>query len=368
MEQRDVIVIGAGLAGLTAALELSRRGFRVLVFEKHRLPRHKVCGEYLSREVVPYLEASGIRLEDAPRIDTFVLGGHRGRTATSKLPLGGIGISRYALDFRLYEQAKKHGADFIWEPVEAVFFEQGIFRVSCRGKEFHARQVLGAWGKRSNLDRVLGRPFFSGSTPWMAIKMHYRAEYPAGQVGLYNFRGGYGGLSVTETGAVNFCYLIHRDRFRSTPDVYSCTSKLLSEHPSLDKVLHEAEPLFEAAMSISNIAFDKKQMIWDHLLLSGDAAQLIHPLSGNGMAMAIQSGRMQSHFVSRFLDGSLPDRAAMERGYESAWKEQFRSRLRMGRALQQLLLHPAGSAMGLQVACMVPGLLPGVIRRTHGSL
>ena len=49
----DVIIIGGGLAGLTSALHLSKKGFKVTLIEKHDYPRHKVCGEYLSNEVVP---------------------------------------------------------------------------------------------------------------------------------------------------------------------------------------------------------------------------------------------------------------------------------------------------------------------------
>ena len=366
VEHSDVIVIGAGLAGITAALELSKSGFQVLVLDRHPLPRHRVCGEYLSREVVPFLQDSGVYLEDAPFINTLVLGSVRGKSVSCKLPLGGIGISRHALDFRLYEAAKKSGARFIWEPADDVICDKGFFRVLCRGKAFQARQVLGAWGKRSQMDRVMHREFFRNSSPWMGIKMHYRASYPRDQVGLYAFRGGYGGLSVTETGAVNFCYLIHRERFREMPDLKSCTDKLLAEHPSLQEVLQPAEPLFGKAISISNISFEKKDMVCHHILMGGDAARLIHPLCGNGMAMAIASGRIQARLVARYLKGGFRDRAAMERAYVKAWDSEFSGRVRMGARLQRLLLSPGGMETGIRLAALAPGLLRTVIRKTHG--
>jgi flavin-dependent dehydrogenase len=367
VEVRDVIIIGAGLAGLTAAIELAEAGLDVVVFDKRTLPRHKVCGEYLSLEVVPYLESIGASMEDAPRIDRLVLSRNDRQVIQSNLPLGGVGISRYALDFRLYEQALNRGVDFIWKPVESVRFEHDLFTVVSRGVKYKARQVLGAWGKRSNLDRTLKRPFFSRESPWMGIKMHYEAEYPSNQVGLYTFKGGYGGLSVTETGAVNFCYLVHKDRFRETPDLEACTQGLLKEHPSLGSILGASTPLFKAALGISNISFGRKDLVSRHILLGGDAAQLIHPLCGNGMAMAIETGRLQGNAVAGFLKASHPDRAAMEKNFQKNWRKKFATRLRTGAFLQRLLLSSAGMELGLQLAGRAPFILSKVIQKTHGA-
>lgn len=367
MEVRDVIVIGAGLAGLTAAIELSKAGLDVLVFDKRPLPRHKVCGEYLSMEVLPYLKSISVSLEDAPRIDRLVLSRNDRQIIESKLPLGGIGISRYALDFRLYQRALELGVEFIWKPVESIRFEHDAFKVASRGKLYRARQVLGTWGKRSNLDRSLSRTFFLKESPWMGIKMHYEAVYPSDQVGLYCFKGGYGGLSVTETGAVNFCYLVHRDRFRQTPDLEACTRGLLGEHPSLGSILGTATPLFKAALGISNIPFGRKDLVSDHILMGGDAAQLIHPLCGNGMAMAIETGRIQGSAVAHFLNSHSLDRESMEENFKKQWRRKFATRLRTGAFLQRLLLSSGGMDLGLRLAGTSPFILRKVIQKTHGT-
>jgi len=55
----QVIIVGGGLAGLTSALHLSKQGLKVLLIEKNQYPKHKVCGEYISNEVLPYLQALG---------------------------------------------------------------------------------------------------------------------------------------------------------------------------------------------------------------------------------------------------------------------------------------------------------------------
>jgi flavin-dependent dehydrogenase len=368
MKSSEIIIIGGGLAGLTAARELAASGREVTVFEKQRFPHHKVCGEYLSREVVPYLERSGIPLGDAPGIDALVLSSPGGRSLTCRLPLGGIGISRYALDNRLFQAAESKGVRFVWEPAETVRSVGSKFEVSSRGGLWQAGHVLGCWGKRSALDRSQNRPFFTKSSPWLGIKMHYRADYPSNQVGLYGFKGGYGGLSVTETGAVNFCYLVHKDRFRETPNLESCTRSLLKEHPGLYEVLDRAEPLFEKPLGISNIYFGRKDLSKDHILMSGDAARLIHPLCGNGMAMAIQAGRLQAQVLNAYIKGKISDRKVLEEHFIKAWRGEFRTRLRAGGWLQYILTSPGGVELGIRIGALAPFLLRRVIQQTHGTL
>ena len=186
----DVLIVGAGLAGLCASLELRKQGVSVTLIERHGFPRHKVCGEYLSWEVVPYLKSLGLGLDDAPVIRNFALCDRRGKSICRPLPLGGIGISRYALDLRLYERAQKAGVHFVFEKaLEARGTEKGA-RVGTTSGTQEGKVLLGAWGKRSLLDRESGRAFWTRESPWMAVKMHYRhADFPRDQVGLYFLRG-----------------------------------------------------------------------------------------------------------------------------------------------------------------------------------
>ncbi|RZK14744.1 MAG: FAD-dependent oxidoreductase, partial [Hymenobacter sp.] len=105
MAAADVALIGGGLAGLAAALDLAGRGHRVVVVERKQYPFHKVCGEYVSHEVGPYLRRLGA--DPAPlgpaSISRFHLSSPAGRVLASPLDLGGFGVSRYQLDNFLYK-------------------------------------------------------------------------------------------------------------------------------------------------------------------------------------------------------------------------------------------------------------------------
>lgn len=367
MECTEIAIAGGGLAGLTAAIELKRMGREVTVFEKHRYPRHKVCGEYLSTEVLPYLESIGVDLSDAPRITRLRLQSGTGRPVWSRLPLGGLGISRFALDHRLYEAASRLGVRVRFETIREVRPGESGHILSTDAGNFRASHILAAWGKRSNLDRQQERPFFGKKTQWMAIKNHYEAAYPPDQVGLYTFSGGYGGVSVTETGAVNFCFLIRQERFSEFNSPASCCRGIIAAHPGLREALGEAKPVFPRPLAISQISFDAKQRHSRGMLFAGDAAQLIHPLTGNGMAMAILGGRMASRQIGPTAGTPAPDNRQATVGYEGKWERAFRSRLRSGRVLQWFLTRPRLTDSLVGVAGAIPGVLPRIVSKTHGK-
>src|SRR6056297_3188086 len=133
-QQFDVIIIGGGLAGLTSAIDLSQNNFKVLLIEKNDFPKHKVCGEYVSNEVLPYLEYLGFNPFEfgAKRITNFELTTHNNKTIQTELPLGGFGMSRYEMDFQLYQLALKQKVTVLKDTVINVIFENDVFSVQTK--------------------------------------------------------------------------------------------------------------------------------------------------------------------------------------------------------------------------------------------
>lgn len=371
MEKTDIAIIGGGLAGLTAAIHLARKNLKVVVFEKEEYPTHKVCGEYLSREIKPYLRSLSIDLSDLKpvEISRLVYSTPSGKTIKAPLPLGGIGISRYALDHFLMQKAQKAGAKIITGTVTSVTFREEEFLIN-EGEEgeMKANLVLGAFGKRSILDKKLNRNFIEEKTGWLAVKSHYELElYPSNTVSLHNFKGGYCGLSKTETGAVNVCYLATYESFKKFKDPEKYRKEVLCENPHLRTFFQNATPLFENEITIAQIYFDKKSLIENHILMLGDSAGMIHPLCGNGMAMAIHSAKIASEAVLHHYHTAGFNRKPLEEEYKKQWNSQFRSRLRTGKALQKVLLNPTLAETSQNVIKTFPFLLPGIISQTHGK-
>ncbi|MBU9936905.1 MAG: FAD-dependent oxidoreductase, partial [Ferruginibacter sp.] len=127
----DIIIIGGGLAGLVSAIHLSKAGLSVILIEKNEYPKHKVCGEYVSNEVLPYLQQLGAdpMTTGAKKINRFLLSTTRGKTTEIKLPLGGFGVSRYTLDHFLFQRAVQNGCSVMQDTVSDVHFADDMFRV-----------------------------------------------------------------------------------------------------------------------------------------------------------------------------------------------------------------------------------------------
>lgn len=365
-----VIIVGGGLAGLTAALHLSRNGADVTLIEKQQYPKHKVCGEYVSNEVLPYMKWLGADVSGLcpAQISKASFSTVDGQEIRCELPLGGFGISRYALDDFLYRQAAKSGCKMIQATVDNIeLVSNDVFLVTLSdGTSLTAGVVLGAHGKRSNIDHRLDRDFMSKKSPWLAVKAHYAGVFPDNLVGLHNFNGGYCGVSKVEGGAINICYLADFESFKKYKNIEDYEAAVVCENPRLKEIFDSCVPLFDKRLTISQISFEKKDPIYNHILMVGDTAGLIHPLCGNGMAMAIHSAKIASECITEYLSGELT-RDELEQKYTRIWNENFRSRLKTGRLLASALQKQGLSQVLLRTLLFFPSLLPRIIKMTHGK-
>ena len=365
----DVVLIGGGLAGLTAAIHLSKKGLKVTLIEKSDYPRHKVCGEYISNEILPYLQWLDIDISELQptNIKNFRFTSRSGQAAKAQLPLGGFGISRFTLDHFLYQKALANGCRVLKETVSNVTFGADRFSVTVSSQIIETKLVLGAYGKRSNIDQVLSRDFIAKKSPWLAVKAHFSGDFPDDLVALHNFDGGYCGISKVENNAINICYLADYASFKKYKNIDDFQQNVLFKNKELKSVFENATLLFDKPLTISQICFEKKSPVENHILMIGDTAGLIHPLCGNGMAMAIHSSKIASELVLDFYNSTINSREELENSYTKLWKKQFGKRLFMGRILAKILRNKAITAIIISTVATIPKLLPLLIKQTHGK-
>lgn len=365
----DVVIIGGGLAGLAAALHLSQKGLKVILIEKSSYPRHKVCGEYVSNEILPYLNWLNADVAELypTQINKFEFSTRKGKTAFANLPLGGFGVSRYQLDYFLYQKVIANGCTIIKEMATAVSFENDLFAITTPSEILSAKIVLGAFGKRSNIDQVLSREFFTKKSAWLAVKAHYKGNFANDVVALHNFNGGYCGVSKAENDIINICYLADYATFKQYKNIEEYQQNVLYKNKHLKSVLENSTLLFDKPITISQISFDKKLPVENHILMIGDTAGLIHPLCGNGMAMAIHSAKIASELVLDYYGDKKITREELEKNYTQQWKKHFGKRLRMGRILAKILRNKTITNLLIPIAVALPPLLPAIIKRTHGK-
>ncbi|QNK61385.1 NAD(P)/FAD-dependent oxidoreductase [Pedobacter sp. PAMC26386] len=369
--QTDILIIGGGLAGLTAALHLQRAGIAVILIEKDTYPHHKVCGEYISNEVLPYLQ--WLDADPALLHPTVISRLHfstiSGKSIFTTLPLGGFGISRFKLDHFLYEKFVTRGGCVLQDTADNVTFENQLFIVSTKtGKEISARQVIGAYGKRAAIDIKLNRKFIQQKSPFLAVKAHYSGAFEDGLVALHNFRGGYCGVSKVEDQKINICYLADYKTFKTYKSIQSYQEKVLYQNKYLKSVFENCESLFDPPLTISQLSFGAREAVVDHMLMIGDTAGLIHPLCGNGMAMAIHSAQLCTELLIQFLNGDISSRTELEKRYIISWNRHFKSRLWMGSTLSAIFNREYLAEKLIGGMVKLPFILPLLIRKTHGHL
>ena len=366
----DIIVIGGGLAGLCNAIHLSKLGKKVLLIEKNEYPKHKVCGEYISNEVLPYLDFLEVNPFDfgAVRIKKFQLSTTKSNIISAKLPLGGFGISRYTLDLVLSEKAKENGVTILQDTVSNVTFLKDVFQVETKDNNiFTSKITIGAFGKRSLLDVKMGRNFIQKKSPYLGVKIHVKGNFKEDLVALHNFKGGYCGVSKVENNAINLCYITNYATFKQYKNIEDFQEQVVFKNNYLKEIFHSSEAIFEKPLSISQISFETKKPVEDHILMCGDSAGMIHPLCGNGMSMAIQSAQLASKLILNYFNGEIETRKELEKQYIRQWNRKFSLRLKAGHFIAMLFRKDTIASVLLQILKKLPFLLPIIIKQTHGK-
>lgn len=367
----DVLIVGGGLAGLTNAILLSRAGLSVCLVEKKKYPFHRVCGEYISNEVLPFLESIDAYPDELEpcQINKLILSDTFGRTVKLNLPLGGFGVSRYSLDNFLHHKAEIAGAKFhLLTQVMKVKFENDVFESTLSdGSIIFSRIVIGAQGKRSKIDKSLNRKFIQNRSPYIGVKYHVKGDFPKETVALYNFKNGYCGINAIEEDKFNICYLSHRRNLENSQNFKDMEKKILYKNPHIKNLFEEAEFIMEKPLVINEISFSSKTAVEDHILMSGDAAGMITPLCGNGMAMAIHSAKILSEQIITHLKSDNFRREAMEIAYKASWDHIFKKRLQFGRLTQRFFGQKLASTFTVALAQNSRKMADLIIRQTHGS-
>ena len=366
----DVIIIGGGLAGLTNAIHLSKFNRQVLLIEKDSYPKHKVCGEYISNEVLPYLNSLGIDPinEGAKQITEVQVSTTKGNLIKGELPLGGFGMSRYFLDNLLIKKAQLNGVQVLKDSVDSIVFENEVFTVRTKdSKSYQSKITIGAFGKRSKLDLKMNRKFIKKKSPYLAVKIHVEGNFPENLIALHNFKGGYCGVSKVENNSINLCYITDYKSFKKFKTISEFQKQVVFKNKHLKKIFEETNPVFKKPLTISQISFETKNPVENHIIMCGDTAGMIHPLCGNGMGMAISSARLASERILQFLNGEIQTREELEKQYFKDWNREFKIRLSTGHFIARLFRNQTILQIVYSILKITPFLLPKMIKFTHGK-
>lgn len=382
----DVIIVGAGLAGSTAAIQLARAGWSVALIERQPFPRRKVCGECIAASNLPLLQALGVGAAvDAcagPELRQVTLL-HGEDAVTAALPAAdhdrhawGRALGRETLDGLLLDQARAAGAS-VFQPwaVQAILGTVGAWHCELRALEssallrLRAKVVIDAHGSWEDLptDRPKRRLARSGADLFSFKANFTGTSLPAGAISVLALDGGYGGMVVADGGTTTVACCIRRDRLNGVrvdaPGQRAgdaVQAWLQRECAGVQRALQGAlrdGPWLTSGPLDPGVRIDAA----DPIFRVGNAAGEAHPILGEGMSMALQSAALLcSLLLGPSGSAAVPGvavQAELQRRYATAWRKAFASRLRLAAVFAHLAMRPRSAAALMTLMRTWPGLL-----------
>jgi len=377
MSDFDVAIVGAGPAGCATAIDLARRGYKVLLVDRGRFPRDKLCGDFLSPINWPVLDRLGVgrHILACPhaKISRFRMTSALGETIDCPFPeqngrQSGLGLRRYHLDYQLLARAESAG----------VSVQQGVritdlspesrgwrLAMECSGETVEARGkvIVGADGRNSWVARRLGvstQPMQDSSALGFEIQLQdLRGLHES--VEIHQFPGGYGGIAKVDPNTANLCFTVQRSCLPQVVSFENLRHRLLGMNPWLRTILQYATPVSELR-SVWPVYFPGRRCFGDGYLLVGDAARVSEPVTGEGIYLAVRSGEL----AAMTLAGALREDdlgAARLAGYHRACREEFRPRLRFNRFVRCLMYRPRLLSAALRLFGYRQRWLEGLVRQ-----
>jgi flavin-dependent dehydrogenase len=369
MDAADVLIAGAGPAGALAALLLAREGLRVRVFDRAVFPRDKLCGDTLNPGALAILR----RIGAADRIWTIglpvrgmVVTGARGVSVTGEYgsDVYGLAVRRRELDALLVEDAQAAGARVEQGVrVEAPLLERAGgsvrvigLRVSRDGsvEECRAPVTIAADGRRSRLAFALGLARQPAHPRRWAIGAYFRGVQESPGLGEMHIRAGrYIGVAPLPGGLTNACVVIAEPRSGAISDPRALLLATLHHEPLLAGRFAGAE-MIGAPVVLGPLAVDAMKAGVPGLLLAGDAAGFIDPMTGDGLRFAFRGAELAAEAICRARADRRIDPVSW---LASARRREFAGKWRLNLTLRSLVASPRAISWAARGARICPRLV-----------
>jgi len=337
----DACIVGAGPSGATCAWYLARAGKRVLLLEKRRFPRDKICGDAVCVGGQDHLRTMGVLQEiEAEKVGRWAEVG--GMVAPSGAGFVGnsvafsgrklvIAVKRRILDEKIARASQRVGAElreeseFVGGTLDRA---RGMWTVRADSPEgplaFEARSLVAADGAHSVVTRTLGIP--TPPPDGICSRAYVKAgthRFDADGVAFYtsDLIPGYAALFKEADGDLNYCvYIIPGGKAKVT-DLRALHDKLLREHPYISRVVGtraEVQRMNGAPLRLGGTV----KTHYERMLVIGDAAGHIDPLTGEGIHTALEGGAIAAQELGAALDEKDVSERRLQR-YERRWMKSF---------------------------------------------
>lgn len=348
MNEFDVIVVGGGPAGSTAATFCARRGVRVALFEHRKFPRHKVCGDVINPNGWPVLERLGlaekIRALPQQRLTGALFSTPDGSQIAVEAD-GMIAVRRSLFDAALLEHARTCGVEvFEEETVHEVDADRHV--VTSRHGYIGNLCIIGADGRNSVVARKIGLARENnGGNGHVAFQSHFRAPKAMdGRVQLHLFPGGYCGVVRVDEDRVNLCIVTGTDAARERCDCEALFARTVWRNPRFRALGIAPEPL-EPLRSAHPLCVPARVPCRNGVFLVGDALRVTEPFTGQGIFFALRTAELAAEAICEKKD------------YARSVAQLYRQRASTNELLRRLMYRQRAAGLAVSLLRGWPGAL-----------
>ena len=378
--ETEILIIGGGPAGSTAALYLSQLDFDITLIEKKVFPREVLCGEFLSKEVTDILKELNLFNEfitlNPNKLNSFSAVDNSGATLKSKLDFDGYAIKRSIFDSFLLGKAKQNNVNVI-KPAEVISHvqtEAGFISIveTAFGEilEIESRLVIGAYGKQNVLDKKLDRKFVNNKSDLNGVKFHLPInllkEHFKNEINIFIDDGIYCGINQVSNSEITICFLENRKKTKIPSR--ERLIELINSSKYLKNIFTDDAISFLKSANVygtGNIYFGKKDLVENGMIMIGDSARVIAPLAGDGIGMAMESAKLLCEIIKKHSNNL--NISGIQTDYQKKYNQIFLKRLTAAKIIQTILLNKFLQINGFRLVNHFPFLLPYLIKYTRNS-
>ncbi len=353
--EREVIVVGAGPGGSTAAMALAQKGHDVLLLDRQEFPRDKICGDAVPASALDLLYSLGMeeKIKEAGfyHVDKIRIVSPKGYAMDADLveqhhKARSAIVPRLEFDAVLQEHAVDSGAEFKKAQVKEPIVEDGKVvgvraRVNGSMEEIRSKVVVAADGVTSVIARAIRPDEHADHHRAVALRAYIEdiEELPH-QVEFYLYDDilpGYAWIFPIGEGRANIGLGMRLDKFREDGHNLKKLLQLFMDMPDIKKRLKNGGDLHDMATWQLNFGSQRNvQRAYDGALLIGDAAGFINPLTGGGISNALTSAKLAAETIHQAFLKEEFSREAL-RIYEDFCKKQLWPTMRQSYWLQRTL-------------------------------
>lgn len=347
----NVVIIGAGVSGLSAANYLVDHGIKPIIIDADKVGKVKVCGEFFSYETIHFLKRWGIPFIEIKKANFNTMSG----SYSFNLPFSCASSSRAICEELLASRAISLGAklydnSYVKEIIPPNSAKD-VSYIKTSNAEFIADKLIITTSRLPCFDSSK-----ANNAQYIGIKAHFKNITMPNELNMYMIPGAYMGITNITESTTNVCCLAKKSLVDKFDNVDLFMDYFFGSISDLKNIYFRSLGNTDSWLTTQINVFGKKNVpLWNNSYFIGDSIASIYPASGNGLAMGLTSGVMAAEHIIKNSNSN----------FNNKWDSRYSSRLQYAKILHSLFMAGKKADIAFKIGNLVPGALNFFYRFTR---